>query len=118
MERKVTLRKKGFKHYKNGSKGKNSGQAKKKKKKSRVMGLVMDKVALGHVFPRVLRFSPVSSIPPVLHYTGGGGGGGGEINVIIKWLDKKPQCCGASVASAAGPFTKKLGLTSKILIHY
>jgi hypothetical protein len=30
---------------------------------------VVDKVALGQVFPRVLRFSPVSFIPPVLHYT-------------------------------------------------
>jgi hypothetical protein len=30
---------------------------------------VVDKVALGQVFPRVLRFSPVNFIPPVLHYT-------------------------------------------------
>jgi hypothetical protein len=29
---------------------------------------VVDKVALGQVFPRVLRFSPVNFIPPVLHY--------------------------------------------------
>ena len=29
---------------------------------------VMDKVALGQVFPRALRFSPVSFIPTVLHY--------------------------------------------------
>jgi hypothetical protein len=28
------------------------------------MGLVVDKVALGHVFLRVLRFSPVNIIPP------------------------------------------------------
>jgi hypothetical protein len=33
------------------------------------VGFVVDKVALGHVFPRVLRFSPVYFIPPVLHYT-------------------------------------------------
>jgi hypothetical protein len=32
------------------------------------VGFVMDKVALGQVFPRGLRFSPVISIPPVLHY--------------------------------------------------
>jgi hypothetical protein len=32
------------------------------------MGFVVDKVALGQVFSRVLRFSPVSIIPPVLHY--------------------------------------------------
>jgi hypothetical protein len=29
---------------------------------------VVDKVVLGQVFPRVLLFSPVNSIPPVLHY--------------------------------------------------
>jgi hypothetical protein len=32
------------------------------------VGFVVDKVALGQVFPRVLRFSPVNLIPPVLHY--------------------------------------------------
>jgi hypothetical protein len=32
------------------------------------VGFVVDKVALGQVFLRVLRFSPVSFIPPVLHY--------------------------------------------------
>jgi hypothetical protein len=33
------------------------------------VGFVVDKVALGQVFPpQVLRFSPVSFIPPVLHY--------------------------------------------------
>jgi hypothetical protein len=32
------------------------------------VGFMVDSVALGHVFPRVLRFSPVSFIPPVLHY--------------------------------------------------
>jgi hypothetical protein len=31
------------------------------------VGFVVDKVALGQVFPRVLRFSPVNLIPPVLH---------------------------------------------------
>jgi hypothetical protein len=33
------------------------------------VGFVLDKVALGKVFPRVLRFSPVNFILPVLHYT-------------------------------------------------
>jgi hypothetical protein len=33
------------------------------------VGFVVDKVALGQVFPRVVRFSPVNFIPPVLHYT-------------------------------------------------
>jgi hypothetical protein len=32
------------------------------------VGFVVDKVALGQGFPRVLRFSPVNFIPPVLHY--------------------------------------------------
>jgi hypothetical protein len=32
------------------------------------VGYVVDKVALGQVFPRELRFSPVNFIPPVLHY--------------------------------------------------
>jgi hypothetical protein len=32
------------------------------------VGFVVDKVALEQVFPRVLRFSPVSFIPTVLHY--------------------------------------------------
>jgi hypothetical protein len=36
------------------------------------VGFVVDKVALGQVSPRVLRFFPVSFIPPVLHYTGKG----------------------------------------------
>jgi hypothetical protein len=31
------------------------------------VGFVVDKVALGQVFPRVLRFSPVNFIPPLLH---------------------------------------------------
>jgi hypothetical protein len=31
------------------------------------VGFVVDKVALGQVFPRVLRFSPVNLIPPMLH---------------------------------------------------
>jgi hypothetical protein len=65
---------------------------------------VVDKVALGQVFPRVLRFSPVNVIPPVLHYK--------EkrkrlLIIFIIGLHKKPQGCGASVASAAGPFTKQ-----------
>jgi hypothetical protein len=33
------------------------------------VGFVVDKVTLGQVFLRVLRFSPVNFIPPVLHFT-------------------------------------------------
>jgi hypothetical protein len=51
--------------------------------------------------PQVLRFSPVNFIPPVLHYF--------EkrkiLIIFITGLHNKPQGCGASVASAAGPFT-------------
>jgi hypothetical protein len=32
------------------------------------VGFVVDNVALGQVFPRVLRFSPINFIPPVLRY--------------------------------------------------
>jgi hypothetical protein len=32
------------------------------------LGFVVDKVAPGQGFPRVLRFPPVNFIPPVLHY--------------------------------------------------
>jgi hypothetical protein len=55
----------------NGSKGKTQELIQKKKKnpESVHVGFVVDKVALGQIFPRVLRFSPVNFIPPVLHYT-------------------------------------------------
>jgi hypothetical protein len=33
------------------------------------MGFVVDKVTLGQDFPRLFRFSPVSFIPQVFHYT-------------------------------------------------
>jgi hypothetical protein len=64
------------------------------------VGFVLDKVTLGQVFPRVLRFSLVTLIPPVLHYTE-------KLIIFITGLHNKPQGCGASVASAAGPFIKK-----------
>jgi hypothetical protein len=67
------------------------------------MGFVVDKVALGQVFPRVLRFSPVNFIPPMLHYMEK------QIKLIIfiTGLHNKPQGCGATVASAVGPSTTK-----------
>jgi hypothetical protein len=61
-------------------------------------------------FSPVLQFFFVNFIPPVLHYL--------EkrktliIFLFIKRLHNKPQGCGASVASAAGPFTKKSGIFS------
>jgi hypothetical protein len=63
------------------------------------VGFVMDKVALGQAFPRVLRFSPVNFIPSVLHYnrkaekTSSTSSQGCTISL---------QVCGASVASAYG----------------
>jgi hypothetical protein len=67
------------------------------------VGFVVDKVALGQVFPRVLRFFPVNFIPPVLHYTEKQK----NLIIFITVLHNKPQGCGASVAPAAGPFTTK-----------
>ena len=66
------------------------------------VGFVVDKVALGQVFPRVRRFSPVYFIPPVLHYTEKAKK---ELIILITVLHNQSQGCGASVASAAGPFT-------------
>jgi hypothetical protein len=54
-------------------------------------------------FLRVLRFSPVSFIPPVLHYTEKRK----KLSIFITGLHNKPQGCGAYVASAVGPFTTK-----------
>jgi hypothetical protein len=59
-------------------------------------------------FPRVLGFSPVSFIPPVLHYNEKRKK---KLIIFITGLHKKPQGCGASVAAAAGPFIKNLKVT-------
>jgi hypothetical protein len=67
------------------------------------VGFVVDKVALGQVFPRVPRFSPVNFIPPLFHYKEKRK----KLIIFITGLYNKPQGCGTSVASAAGPFTKK-----------
>jgi hypothetical protein len=52
-------------------------------------------------FPEYFGF-PVNFIPPVLHYLEKR-----KILIFITGLHNKPQGCGASVASAAGPFKKK-----------
>jgi hypothetical protein len=67
------------------------------------VGFVVGKVALGQVFPQVLRFFPVNFIPLVLQLHGRTK----KLIIFITGLHNKPQGCGASVASAAGPFTKK-----------
>jgi hypothetical protein len=62
---------------------------------------LVDKVALGQVFPLVLWFPPVNVIPLVLHYL--------EKKLIIIFLIFITGC-GASVAASAGSFythTKK-----------
>jgi hypothetical protein len=64
------------------------------------VGFVEDKVALGQVLPRVLRFSSVRFIPPVLHYTENRR----KIIIFLTGLHNKTQGCDASIASAAGPF--------------
>jgi hypothetical protein len=67
------------------------------------VGFVVNHVALGQVLLRVLRVSPVNFIPPVLHYKEKWK----KLIIFITVMHNKPQCCGASVASAAGPFTTK-----------
>jgi hypothetical protein len=62
---------------------------------------VVDNVALGQGFPRALRFFPVNFIPLVLHYAEKWK----KKTIFITGLHNKAQGCGASVASAAGPFT-------------
>jgi hypothetical protein len=61
------------------------------------VGFVVDKVALG-----VLRFSSANFIP-----SGAPLQGKTKKKIFITGLHNKPQGCGASVASAAGPFTTK-----------
>jgi hypothetical protein len=54
------------------------------------------------VFLRVLWFSPVNFIQPMLNYKEKRK----KLIIYITGLHSNPQGCGASVASAAGPFTK------------
>jgi hypothetical protein len=63
------MKKKGFKQYKNGSKGVNPGQAKKKKKKKRGSPGVIcgGQSGTGTGFSPSSRFSPVNFIPLVFH---------------------------------------------------
>jgi hypothetical protein len=71
------------------------------------VGFVVDKVALGQALPRVLRSSPANFTPPVLRVTRKNE----KLIIFITGLHNKPQGCGASVASAAGPGTahEKMG---------
>jgi hypothetical protein len=58
------------------------------------VGFVVDKVALGQVFP-----CQVHSTGAPLH------GKTKKLIIFITGLRNKPEGCGASVGSAAGPFT-------------
>jgi hypothetical protein len=73
------------------------------------VGFVVDKVALGQVFSRELRFSPVnfySTGAPLL------GKKRKKLIIFITGLHNKPEGCGASVASAAGLLNKVSGIIS------
>ena len=48
--------------------GKTPDKQKKKNPRSVHVEFVLDRVALGQVLPRVLRFFPVNFTPPVIHY--------------------------------------------------
>jgi hypothetical protein len=54
-------------------------------------------------FSPLLRFSPVNFIPPVFHYLEKRK----KLIIFVTGLHNNPQGCGASVASAAGPFATK-----------
>jgi hypothetical protein len=58
------------------------------------VGFVVEKVAMGQIFARVLRFSPVNFIPPVLHYKEKRK----KLIIFIRRLHNKPYGCGVSVA--------------------
>jgi hypothetical protein len=67
------------------------------------VGFLVDKVALGQVFP------PSTSVFPCQFHSTGATlqGKTKRLIIFITGLHNKPQGCGASVASAAVPFTTK-----------
>jgi hypothetical protein len=66
------------------------------------VGFVVDKVALGRFFPKHFGFTLSISFHrfSFIRKTK-------KLIIFITGLHNKPQGCGASVASAAGPFNKK-----------
>jgi hypothetical protein len=71
------------------------------------VGFVMDKVALGQVFLRVVGF-PLSVS---FHRCSIIRKNEKKLIIFITGLHNKPQGCGASVAAAAGPYTEKKNST-------
>jgi hypothetical protein len=73
------------------------------------VGFVVDKMALGQVFP------PSTSVFPCQFHSTGAPLHGikKKLIIFITGLHNKPQDCGASVQTAAGPFA-----TKKILKEY
>jgi hypothetical protein len=67
------------------------------------VGFVVDKVALGQVLPEYFSF-PLSAS---FHQWSITRRNEKKLIIFITGLHNKPQGCGASVASAAGPFTTK-----------
>jgi hypothetical protein len=77
-------------------------------------GIMVDKVALRRVFPQVPRF-PLSIS---FHRCSITRKNEKKLIIIITGLHNKPQGCGASVASAAGPFTKIIIIISSRIIAW
>jgi hypothetical protein len=74
------------------------------------VGFMVDKVALGQVFPPQYFGFPLSIL---FHRCSITWKNKKKLIIFlfITGLNNKPQGCGASVASAAGPFSKKNNLT-------
>jgi hypothetical protein len=76
------------------------------------VGFVVDKVALGQVFPEYFGF-PLS----ILFHRCSNTRKNKKLIIFIIGLHNKPQGCGASVASAAGSFNTKKKVF-KLLAYY
>jgi hypothetical protein len=71
------------------------------------VGFVVDKVALGQILLGVLRFSPATFNSTGAPLQGKTKKPHHLLSIFLIGLHNKPSGCGASVASAAGPFNKE-----------